>query len=175
MSTNPNPHWHCYLSGFGTGCLGNHTQVLSISLTWGALGNVWWHAMTNFPLPGLRGKIFSLPTCFFDSSYDVSSSLMCPNRCHYKHSWTRCLCLYLQMHYSHEQTEGLKKTKLLSNCAGVINNFMCPFHVAVQELKWETPADLSRKERALFVWLTVGVISSTQKDCQWDFSIKHYL
>lgn len=59
-------------------CLGDHTQVLSISLTWCALGNVWQHAMTNFPLPSkIHGKIFNLPTHLVNSSHDVSSSLSC--------------------------------------------------------------------------------------------------
>lgn len=57
-------------------CLGNHTQVLSISLTWGAPGNVWWHAMTNFPLPSRSSwESFQSASMFSWQFPDVSSSL----------------------------------------------------------------------------------------------------
>lgn len=94
-------------------CLGNHNQVFSISLTWGDLGNVWWQAMTNFPLPSRSSwesfesaNMFSwqFPWCKF-------LSFMCSNQCQYEHSWTSCSCLYLQSYCSHEQIEGLKNTE----------------------------------------------------------------
>lgn len=128
MSTIPNPHWHCYLCGFGTGITTeeilpekNHTQVFTFHLLealWEMFDSMLWQI--SLFLSGLHWKVFSLPTCLVGSSqvplFHVFQTV--PVWAQQAELFMLVLAELLQP-WTHR---GFEIHKELCDCAGVINS-----------------------------------------------------
>lgn len=124
MSTTPNPHWHCYLCGSGTGTITWYDSLLSKRFCQRRIIPKFSHSITfrcsGKCLIACYGKFPSFFQIFirkFSVCQDVQLavhkflSFMCPKQCQYEHAGLSCSCLYLQSYCSHEQIEDLKYTK----------------------------------------------------------------
>lgn len=162
-------------------CLGNHTQLLSISLTWGTLGNVSWHAVTNFPLPSRclwesfqSARMFSWQFPWYSSSLSsvpTSANVSTAGRAAYACTF-RVIAAVNRL-----RVWRIQKTKELSNCSHwcLSHTHSSPFSCGSSGDNMKDTCRPLWQKRAIYLWMTLSVITSTQKSYQWDFSIKHYL